>query len=253
MTDKKIIIISDIHGNSCWLDIYTNEMELNNNKIDDLLFIFQGDYFDSFTYTALECLENFRSILKFKKKHPENVILLYGNHDHHYNIDIVSQRYSGFQPLFCDVVKNELRAAINNREIVLAHRESNFLFTHAGVSKTWLYNAFNTMYLSPSDLVERLNEYLIYQPFIYNFQNDPSDVKNTGNSIISSPIWIRPEALQKDCYMPYVQIVGHTRDNEIRINNHLIVCDTHYPQQGETKYLTIKKYKDKIYYTTNII
>jgi predicted phosphodiesterase len=73
----KIICIGDIHGRDCWVKI------LEQNPDADL-FVFEGDYFDSFTIPALEQINNFKLILKFRDENPNKVIMLFGNHDFHY-------------------------------------------------------------------------------------------------------------------------------------------------------------------------
>ena len=53
---KKIICIGDIHGNPIWKQII--EKHIN----EDVLFIFIGDYFDSYQYTTEEQCNNFLDI-----------------------------------------------------------------------------------------------------------------------------------------------------------------------------------------------
>ena len=84
----KITIIGDIHGRTIWEKIVEKEN-------DSDLFIFLGDYFDSYdNLTPGTEINNFKKILKFKNENPHKVILLLGNHDLHYIIDERWSRYS---------------------------------------------------------------------------------------------------------------------------------------------------------------
>ena len=66
-------IIGDIHGRDAWKRL-VDESCIN---------IFVGDYFDPYDRIHFMDLQyNFMEIIEYKKKHPENVVLLYGNHDY---------------------------------------------------------------------------------------------------------------------------------------------------------------------------
>ena len=68
-------IIGDIHGRDAWKRL-VDESCIN---------IFVGDYFDPYDNIHFMDLQfNFMEIIEYKKKHPENVVLLYGNHDYEY-------------------------------------------------------------------------------------------------------------------------------------------------------------------------
>jgi 3',5'-cyclic AMP phosphodiesterase CpdA len=84
----KHIAIGDIHGRDTWQQV--------NTKLYDKV-IFLGDYVDSHTLSDLAILENFKKIIALKKRRPEKVVLLLGNHDAHY-LHYPSFQYSGFRP-----------------------------------------------------------------------------------------------------------------------------------------------------------
>jgi len=206
---NKIVILGDIHGRNIWKSIIEKE---NPDKV-----IFMGDYFDSFIITSIEQLNNFRDIINFKRNSEREVILLYGNHDHHYMR--VGETYSGYQAPMQFDFENELREAIKGNLIQIAYTYDDLLFTHAGVSTVWLdkWLPETTM----ETLVNDLNELLLYQPKAFNFAGfDPY-----GNSQISSPIWIRMTSLLRSnrnqpIKKTYRQVVGHTQVNEINLNHY---------------------------------
>lgn len=70
-------IIGDIHGRDAWKGLVD----------EDCINIFVGDYFAPYPYEMIHFMDvqyNFTQIIEFKKKHPKNVVLLYGNHDYEY-------------------------------------------------------------------------------------------------------------------------------------------------------------------------
>ena len=139
MEHNDILILPDIHGRHFWKTAVSNPE--NYGKI-----IFLGDYLDPYPWeeiTLHEAFENFRSIVAFKEEHPDQVILLLGNHDLHY-VDKV----------YCDLAKStryDYDHAARNADFFHAHLplfqlafqtqngDRSFLFTHAGVTQLWYY------------------------------------------------------------------------------------------------------------------
>lgn len=80
---NKVLIIPDVHGRTFWKDAVKGR--------EDWKIVFLGDYLDPYRDDGIThemALENFKDILDFKKKHPENVTLLIGNHDCTYVYDV---------------------------------------------------------------------------------------------------------------------------------------------------------------------
>lgn len=206
---NKTIIIGDIHGRSIWKDIVAKEKP---SRV-----IFMGDYFDSFDISGVEQLHNFNEILKFQEESEIEVVLLYGNHDHHYMN--VGETYSGYQSGKQFDFEYVLRPAVRSGKIQLAYVLDDILLTHAGVSSVWLNEHLPETTMET--LVQDLNDLLIYRPSAFNFAGfDPY-----GNSKDSSPIWIRINALLKsNKNMPikktFRQMVGHTQVEKIDLENY---------------------------------
>ncbi len=190
----KIIVIGDTHGRSVWKQIVLKE------RFDLIIFI--GDYWDSFDIQFEEQAKNFLDIIQYKKDNPKQVILLFGNHDFHYlgcAMDIYEQ-YSGFQERMAFVIRGIVET--HKEHLQMAYQEGEYLFTHAGVTKTWLDNyGYETS--QPVDVF--INELFIHKPLSFAFTgSDPY-----GDSIYNSPIWVRPRSLNEDAY-PATHVVGHT-------------------------------------------
>ena len=81
----KTITIGDIHGYDTWKQagdidlLIKGEFEPDYDK-----YIFVGDYVDSFDLTNIQIYANLLELIQFKKKFPEHVVLILGNHDLQY-------------------------------------------------------------------------------------------------------------------------------------------------------------------------
>lgn len=205
----KIVIIGDTHGRIHWKSIV--EKEKDADKI-----IFIGDYFDSFDILAQNQLENFLDIIQYKKDNMDKVVLLFGNHDYHYymyNQKMGDERYSGFIASHALQFKEVLEQAIKDKLILMCYKEGELCCTHAGITQTWLDN---NNYDGEEDLESFINTLFEFKPSSFRFVG-----RNVyGDSVESSPIWVRPDSLMKDPPKETLtQIVGHTHQN-LTIDNH---------------------------------
>jgi hypothetical protein len=202
----KTIAIGDIHGRSIWLDILKKEMP------DRVIFV--GDYFDSFAIDINTQVENFNNIIKWKEDNPNTeVILLIGNHDIHYFREIGYCGTSGYQSHNKFILEHLIET--HRGCLRMSYQFDDILITHAGVSKTFLYNNFNEIG-QIDGIAERLNELFYYRPnkFLFNSE-DVSFCDPYGDNPHQSPIWIRPKSLMADNRGTLLkselrQIVGHT-------------------------------------------
>lgn len=72
---NRILVIPDVHGRSFWREPL--------NKIDEFdHVIFLGDYMDPYPGEATyeEALQSLKDIISLKKKYPDKITLLIGNH-----------------------------------------------------------------------------------------------------------------------------------------------------------------------------
>ncbi len=206
---KKILALGDIHGIDTW-----------KKAVADIGFdvcVFVGDYFDSFDVDTDAQIANFNEILEFKKANKDRVVLLMGNHDLHYLLS--SEKYSGFQYYRATDIKEALLGGIVDEELLqYAHVEDDFLFTHAGVTKTWAADKGVDL-INPADSINDLS----LNAFGFNENRDKS---MCGEHKSQGPMWVRPTSLQEDAIEGYTQVVGHTRHSEIEIKDRFIFIDS---------------------------
>lgn len=204
----RIIVIGDLHGKPIWKDI------INKEFFTHVVFI--GDYFDCYDeYSAAEQNYNFKEIIEFKKTNPDKVTILIGNHDHHYFRGMKAQT-EGFQTesaVFIQYVLEE-----NLQYMQMAKSINNFLFSHAGITADFLNDIYGRDGWNIENLENDVNDLWKYKPRSFIFNNECSD--KYGDNKNQSPIWIRPRSLMrgaKDFKKRWIQIVGHTKQNQIDI------------------------------------
>ena len=222
----KTIAIGDIHGYKTWRKIIDQ-----NEDADSIIFI--GDYCDCYGhFTVRSQIDNFLDILEYKRANLKKVKVLFGNHDEHYRRGS-TQKCSGFQPLIKLDIEQHLHDAIKNGLIQMCHQQGDILFTHAGVSKTWLrevgfYDSKNNQTV-PS-LETAINELFICQPRHFEFCMGETGSRK-GDDVNQSPIWIRPFSLRKDRIDNFRQVVGHTQVDSISTFEDVTLIDALKHQQ----------------------
>lgn len=211
----RVLIIPDVHGRTLWKEHVKEEHDLC---------VFLGDYFDSWDETAASQIANFREIMEYKKANKDKTKCLIGNHDHHY-IRGCNGGTSGYQKvhavdiqLVMEEFMDELQAAY-----ILRHETSNILFTHAGVSKSFLKLPYIAIDENSPTLDEDLNMLMKHKPTCFMFNGRESH----GDDVYQTPIWIRPKSLIADKIDGYVQVVGHTQMKEISVQDGVIFTDVH--------------------------
>ena len=172
---NKIIVFGDIHGRSSWKSVD----KTNADKI-----IFLGDYFDPYDeISSNKLIKNFNEIIKFKEEFPDKVICLLGNHDCHYLLK--DEAYSRYNAHNAKQYNKLLNINIENGNLIRAYSINNFLFTHAGVSKTW-YNRFFDTDLSKETLEIIVNN--INSTDLKNFRFSVYPIYDSyGDTIYQSP------------------------------------------------------------------
>ena len=134
----KILVVPDVHGRTFWKEA-VEKHEKECNKI-----IFLGDYLDPYPWecitdgiTRKTTIENFKEIIQHKKDNPDKVILLLGNHDLSYY-----DRNFKFRVRYdsSNAFKIKQNFSRNRGLFQLAYEidlDKHYLFTHAGVLKSW--------------------------------------------------------------------------------------------------------------------
>jgi hypothetical protein len=202
----KTLLLGDIHGRNLWQDIIKVESP------DRVVFI--GDYFDSFDIKGVEQIQNFKNIIEFKELTNVEVVMLIGNHDHHY---LSNETYSGFQPALKWDIQDLLTKNIHHLQV--AYQFDDILCSHAGFSPTWLDDIFGWDGWTKSNFVELTNE--LYKNRLHAFNFSHMGYDPYGNHPSQGPMWIRPAALMSSnkgdngLKKKFIQVVGHTQVKNI--------------------------------------
>lgn len=201
----RTVFIGDIHGHDSWKKVVEKE------KPDHVVFV--GDYFDSFNVSAAEQIHNFKEIIAYKESSPHvHVIMLIGNHDHHYFPEVGYTGTSGFQSGPHVAIGQLLDE--NRHHLQMAYQYKDYLCTHAGVSPLWLKKWGWDGQESIIRFINTLWKQKQHKCFLFSGYNP------YGDDVDQTPIWIRPRSLQKACQETkgnYIQIVGHTGVEQIDI------------------------------------
>lgn len=218
----KCVCIGDLHCRDVWKKIV--EKEKDADKI-----VFLGDItcprdvkFDDLTDACSFLYE----VLDFKDKHPNQVVILRGNHDMaslgYYWARCYPQDHLKVQQYWqTDDVKNWY---LKNSQWVyqLPEEFENIICSHAGLSKTFINNVDNYLRLImnikyPYDeynetllsyhVIDHINQ--IKPNELFGFTDDnPWDTN--GTSKCQPCTWIRPQTLIEDAPSCFIQVVGHT-------------------------------------------
>jgi len=141
-----ILILGDIHGRNFW------RKENLNGKV-----VFLGDYLDPYSeeimmapelmecndfYDSENLLKMLEDIVSLKKKNPEDIILLCGNHTLSYiwkNFNAASRtdycNWKLYHEFFMD----------NLDYFQLIHVENNIIFSHAGITQEWAQKVWDAL------------------------------------------------------------------------------------------------------------
>ena len=233
----KTIVIGDVHGRSLW------KLMISQENPDRVIFI--GDYFDSFEISGVEQIQNFKEIIEYKKTSGKEVITLVGNHDHHYYPEVGYTGTSGYQSRIAPSITQVINE--NRQHLQMAYSFDEFLFTHAGVSPTFMDGEFGEEGWVEDNVVELLNDLFKYKPKSFDFNGtDPY-----GDNTYQTPIWIRPRSLMavnkkhnKGLKKKYIQIVGHTQVKKLDLIGAQKAADGRYYlidcQESTGEYLVIQ-------------
>jgi predicted MPP superfamily phosphohydrolase len=209
----KTIVLGDTHGRSTW------KLAINQDKPDRVIFI--GDYFDSYEFSGVEQIANFKEIIKYKEDNPQvEVIMLIGNHDHHYFPEVGYTGTSGYQSKIAPSITQVVDE--NRHHLQMAYGFGEYLFTHAGVSPVFMDQVFGENDWSKENVVVDLNEMFKYKPRAFDFNGFDAH----GDNTTQTPIWIRPRSLmssnknyKKSLKKDYIQVVGHTQMRKLDLDD----------------------------------
>jgi hypothetical protein len=209
----KIIAIGDIHGRDIWKQIVKVEEDFDK-------FIFIGDYFDTREgIDASTQIQNFKEILEFKKANPDKVFLLIGNHDFHY-LKGCGETYSGYQQYAAMDINEVLQPAVTSGHMQICHVFDEYIFSHAGLTNTWVENNEIDLY----NIEESVNLRFMKNMESFKFEYG-ENLDRSGDDVTQSPIWVRIPSLFRDMVKGFTYVVGHTTVKEMHMASNIIAID----------------------------
>lgn len=251
---KKCITIGDVHGRKNWKDfadikflLYaeTGAAGYGGFVPEYDYYIFIGDYTDSFNITNEKIKENLLEIIRFKTLYPDNVILLWGNHDVNYFLNEPWKKMEGNVTGFSPDAHFDFYDIFNtNRDLFqLAFQIDNYLWTHAGVHTGWYNHTFKRAMgdidIDDLTIADQLNEAFRYRIdclFDYDWYRGGSPRK------VGGPLWCSKQYSYTKPLENYHQIVGHTASDDINTymkneTTSITYCDT--LENNKVHYTTI--------------
>jgi hypothetical protein len=214
----KIIALGDTHGRTIWKRIMAKE------TFDKVVFI--GDYFDTHEDVSVgQQIENFKDIIQCKETYKDKLVLLFGNHDFHY-LSAMGEHYSGFNRYDAGDIEELLLAALKKDYLQICFHYEQFLFVHAGITKTWCRNTLGKDHFDNGAILEQtINHLFRSEPKKFGFTpGGRYDVY--GDEVEQSPIWVRPDSLFVDRLNNFTQIVGHTVQEQLTPFSDVTLIDT---------------------------
>lgn len=230
---KKILAIGDLHGSNVWKTFADIPMLLKAEPDaagfgpfdPEFTYVFLGDYTDSYTLGNNAIKKNLLEIIEFKKLYPNNVILLWGNHDVSYALDTPW----GQTKHYC--TGNRPEAHFDLYEIFnknydlfqLAFQFKDYLFTHAGVHIGWYKFRFEPQF---NQLMKDVENYDIkYNPITIADRLNIAfrhrleclfdvDFHRWGDKQVGGPLWL-DRTLANKPIPNFNQVVGHNRVKRI--------------------------------------
>jgi hypothetical protein len=198
---NEILIVPDVHGRNFW------EPALDYKGT----VIFLGDYTDPYPqegFTQQNAYNGLVKIVDFKKRNPDRVTLLIGNHEmHYYNRDYACWRFdSHYFQSYNAILTGKDTAGL----FQLCKQIDNCLFIHAGITKGWYEAHLDEFSKLGNTLEEQLNSlFVVNMEAFYE-----ASMYRGGYHPAGSPLWAdmsehldSPEQFSDTV----IQIIGHTQ------------------------------------------
>ena len=205
----KTISIGDIHGKIIWKLI-------DPNLYDKIIFV--GDYVDDWNYSDEIMLNNLLDIIEFKKKYPDKVVLILGNHDIQYLFSYGKYGCSGFRPSMAGAAHMIFNENKKLFQASFSHNteEGEYLWTHAGAHQGWYDFSFVPDFIKPHKLEDIKLEYQLEAALLSG--GEPIfDIghRRGGNKSVGGIFWADKALTADKPLKGYHQIVGHSKVKKI--------------------------------------
>ena len=203
---SKAFIIPDVHLKP-WMFEKANEI-ISNGYYDVVVML--GDLVDDWNQEFNIDLynETFDVAIDFVMAFP-NTFWCYGNHDVSYVWQLLETGYSSFARETVVRRIDELKSALPPENSGFIHRIDNVLFSHAGLTRSFVEKHFEDQATSIDYMIGRIN------------QMGPEELWKDD-----SPIWARPQYGGMPIYQTdLLQVVGHTPSGTAELKGQLLTVD----------------------------
>jgi hypothetical protein len=202
----KHIIIGDLHGKDYW-------KEIDINAYDKMIFL--GDYVDHWNLPDFAIYQNLADVIALKKKNPDKVELLLGNHD---------VQYLHYPNFLCSGFRSSMQRSLTHlfsstsELFKIAYQIGNHLFTHAGVTNSWFRDFIKLPLLQQikegeDTVAALLNK--IEQTAQRRLLHRAGTAR--GGYGCGGPTWADRKELTADMLDGYHQVVGHTVVSRVEV------------------------------------
>lgn len=220
-SDVPIIIIPDIHGETFW------RKALSFLQKGHLVFL--GDYLDPYDneegITSESAFYNLLDILDIKRKNPDRVSLLWGNHDLHYLYkNLKGSRYDYSNSVRFNQFFWQYQDFFQYAEDAILDAK-RYLFTHAGVGRMWA-SKVSKAFINHAPTASELNSMAHSRIFIESLGAIPC--MRGGWSEYGSMLWADSQEQYNvvNQYKEIIQVFGHThRNTPLNIDNRIYCID----------------------------
>lgn len=218
---KKVLIIGDIHGRTDWEKMVMHALP----KFYHIIFL--GDYVDSFDIKPVHIMHNLKKIIGYKKKYPERITCLLGNHDfayigNHYQTSGYNMHASfDYQTVFNENAELFDVAWGFRNDMTKKYT----LATHAGLTLTYYNNYVKALIEDPTSRLNKLSNGKsdkLEMHEILNFMKNEDILWKVGSvrggQGTPGPLWADQTELLEDPYPEINQIFGHTATGTVDLN-----------------------------------
>ena len=213
---KNWIIIPDVHGRRFWRKAVEG-LDTPGHEEDRVVFL--GDYVDPYPWEGIlpgEAVKELEDIIALKKRNPDRVVLLLGNHDLGY-----------LDSYICSCRRDSIRAGrlkqlfednLDLFDMVHIDTESGkkVLFSHAGIGEGWVRRRQDIVCADghtflPERLNERLHGTKSERGLLFRALADASWYRG-GSDPVSSPVWADVDEYRdgEPLHDGYYHVFGHS-------------------------------------------
>lgn len=201
----KTLVVADLHGRDVWKDM------INKESPDQTILL--GDYLDSFSIPWDKQLANLLDIFQYKLDNIDTCELFVGNHCLPYLGG--DSNISGYQYKYAHHYESAYRPMWEAKHFKACYALDNYLFSHAGITKQWCQNH------NIGHIIEDTNALLYTDIDAFSFQSKYAkrlSYDSSGDNVWQSPTWVRPISLKQGGVDFWDQVVGHTPQKRITID-----------------------------------